>query len=202
MGGCSALMKNLLVGLPLIIASLAGVSFANEIALFETQSAVASFVGEESPCVRTLTGIFASNHIERPQKAPVSGAFISIKKENYCAGTLLLDAVGVPVFNASEFTVKGNLKQAALNATFPVFDFVTNAQVMIAVKLSWTNAGRAVRAWSLTSDDFLFIVAKEAKKTYLATASGQVSSDNENFTPSPSQNGVVSVDDNLFIIRE
>lgn len=194
-------MKKLLVSLFFFIWTLTGTSFANEIALFETQSAVASFVAEESACVRTLTSVFASNHIERPQKTPESGAFISIRKENFCTATLLLDAIGVPVFNANEFTVKGNLKQAALNASFPVFDFVTNAQIMIAVKLSWKNVGRAIRSWSLTSDDFIFIVAKEATKTYLATASGQVSNGTENFTPTPSQNGVISVDNNLFVIR-
>jgi hypothetical protein len=185
-----------------LIWSLTGTSFANEIALFETQSAVASFVAEESACVRTLTSVFASNHIERPQQTPVSGAFISIRKENFCTAILLFDAIGVPVFNSSEFTVKGNLKQASLNASFPVFDFVTNAQIMVAVKLSWTNVRRAIRSWSLTSDDFIFIVAKEATKTYLATASGQVFNGTENFTPTPSQNGVISVDDNLFVIRE
>lgn len=194
-------MKKLLVSLFFFIWTLTGTSFANEIALFETQSAVASFVAEESACVRTLTSVFASNHIERPQKTPESGAFISIRKENFCTATLLLDAIGVPVFNANEFTVKGNLKQAALNASFPVFDFVTNAQIMIAVKLSWKNVGRAIRSWSLTSDDFIFIVAKEATNTYLATASGQVSNGTENFTPTPSQNGVISVDNNLFVIR-
>lgn len=194
-------MKTLFVSLFFFIWSLTGTAFANEIALFETQSAVASFVAEESACVRTLTNVFASNHIERPQKMPESGAFISIRKENFCTATLLLDAIGVPVFNADEFTVKGNLKQASLNASFPVFDFVTNAQIMIAVKLSWKNVGRAIRSWSLTSDDFIFIVAKEATKTYLATASGQVSNGTENFTPTPSQNGVISVDNNLFVIR-
>ena len=195
-------MKRLVVCLLALIWSLTGTSFANEIALFETQSAVASFVAEESACVRTLTSVFASNHIERPQQTPVSGAFISIRKENFCTAILLLDAIGVPVFNSSEFTVKGNLKQASLNASFPVFDFVTNAQIMVAVKLSWTNVSRAIRSWSLTSDDFIFIVAKEATKTYLATASGQVFNGTENFTPTPSQNGVISVDDNLFVIRE
>jgi hypothetical protein len=195
-------MKKSFVSLFLFSWSLTGTSFANEIALFETQSAVASFVAEESSCIRTLTSVFASNHIERPEKTPVSGAFVSIRKENFCTATLLLDGIGAPVFTSSEFTVKGNLKQAALNASFPVFDFVTNTQVMIAVKLSWTNIGRAIRSWSLTSDDFVFMVAKEATKTYLATASGQVSTGAENFTPYPSQNGVVSVDDNLFVIRK
>ncbi len=195
-------MMKLFVCLFLSTWTLTGTAFANEIALFETQSAVASFVAEESACVRTLTSVFASNHIQRPQKTPESGAFISIRKENFCTATLLLDAIGVPVFNAREFTVKGNLKQASLNASFPVFDFVTNAQIMIAVELSWKNVGRAIRSWSLTSDDFIFIVAKEATKTYLATASGQVSNGLENFTPTPSQNGVVSVDNNLFVIRK
>lgn len=123
-------MKRLVVCLLAVIWSLTGTSFANDIALFETQSAVASFVAEESSCVRTLTNVFASNHIERPQQTPVSGAFISIRKENFCTATLLLDAIGVPVFNSTEFTVKGNLKQASLNASFPAFDFVTNTQIM------------------------------------------------------------------------
>jgi hypothetical protein len=195
-------MKKSLLSLFCFIWSLTGTSFANEIALFETQSAVASFVADESSCIRTLTSVFASNHIERPEKTPVSGAFISIRKENFCTAALLLDGIAAPVFTSSEFTVKGNLKQATLNASFPVFDFVTNTQIVIAVKLSWKNVGRAIRSWSLTSDDFIFIVAKEATKTYLATASGQVSSGTENFTPNPSQNGVVSFDDNLFVIRE
>ena len=195
-------MMKLFGCLILLTWTLTGTASANEIALFETQSAVASFVAEESACVRTMTNVFAGNHIERPQKTPQSGAFISIKKENFCTATLLLDAVGVPVFNANEFTVKGNLKQASLNASFPVFDFVTNAQIMIAVKLTWTNVGRAIRSWSLTSDDFIFIVAKEAARTFLATASGQVFNGTENLTPTPSQNGVVSVDDNLFVIRD
>jgi hypothetical protein len=195
-------MKKSLRSLIFFIWSLTGTSFANEIALFETQSAVASFVADESSCIRTLTSVFASNHIERPEKTPVSGAFISIRKENFCTAMLLLDAIAAPVFTSSEFTVKGNLKQAALNASFPVFDFVTNTQIVIAVTLSWKNVGRAIRSWSLTSDDFIFIVAKEATKTYLATAFGQVSSGTENFTPNPSQNGVVSFDDNLFVIRE
>lgn len=195
-------MMKLFRCLILLTWTLTGTASANEIALFETQSAVASFVAEESACVRTLTSVFASNHIERPRKTPESGAFISIRKENFCTASLLLDAIGVPVFNANEFTVKGNLKQASLNASFPVFDFVTNTHIIVAVKLSWTNAGRAIRSWSLTSDDFIFIVAKEAAKTFLATASGQVFNGTENFTPNPSQNGVVSVDDNLFIIRE
>ena len=195
-------MKKVLIGLSLWIGAAIGTCFANEIALFDTQTAVASFVAEDSPCVRTLTNVFVSNHIERPQKTPESGAFISIKKENFCAATLLFDAVGVPVFNGSEFTVKANLKQASLNASFPVFDFVTNAQILIGVNLRWNNVGRAVRSWSLSSDDFIFIVAKEATKTYQAIASGQVFNGNENFTPNPSQNGVVSVDNNLFVIRE
>src|SRR6185295_16442720 len=192
-------MMRLFRCLILLTWTLTGTASANEIALFETQSAVASFVAEESACVRTLTSVFASNHIERPRKTPESGAFISIRKENFCTASLLLDAIGVPVFNANEFTVKGNLKQASLNASFPVFDFVTNTHILVAVKLSWTNVGRAIRSWSLTSDDFIFIVAKEAAKTFLATASGQVFNGTENFTPNPSQNGVVSVDDNLFI---
>ena len=114
----------------------------------------------------------------------------------------MLDEIGVPIFHSNEFTVKGNLKQAALNASFPVFDFVTNTQMMIAVKLSWTNVDRATRSWSLTSDDFIFIVEKHANKTYGASASGEVYSGGENFTSTPSQNAVISVDDNLFVIRE
>lgn len=195
-------MNKFLVCLALAIWFSTGTSFANEIAVFETRSAGASFVAEESLCVRTLTHVFVSSHIERPAQTPVSGAFITIKKENFCTATLLLDAIAAPVFNAHEFTVKGNIKQALLNASFPVFDFVTNAQILIAVQLRWQNVGRAVRSWSLTSDDFIFIVAKEATKTYLATASGEISSGAENFTPHPSQNGVVSVDDNLFVIRQ
>jgi hypothetical protein len=175
--------------------------FANEIAQFETQSAVANFVGEESACERTLVAVFVSNHIERPEKTPVSGAFISIKKENFCTGTTLMDAVGAPVFNANEFTVKGSLKQAWLRAAFSVFDFIANNHFPIAVDLSWRSTGRAVRSWSLTSDDFIFIVAKEARKSYLANASGQISNGIENFTPDPSQNGVIGADDNLFVIR-
>ena len=175
--------------------------FANEIARFETQSAVANFVGEESACERTFVHVFVSNHIERPEKTPVSGGFISIKKENFCTGTTLMDVVGAPVFNSNEFTVKGNLKQASLRAAFPVFDFIANNHFMIAVDLSWRSTGRAVRSWSLTSDDFVFIVAKEATKSYLANASGQISNGIENFTPDASQNGVISADRSLFVIR-
>src|SRR5262245_38562212 len=81
-GGRAKRMSKLFVNLLAVILCWAEVSFANEVALFETQSAVASFVAEESACVRTLTNVFASNHIERPQKTPASGAFLSITKQN------------------------------------------------------------------------------------------------------------------------
>ena len=186
----------------LLLGSLSETAFSNEVALFETQSAVASFVSAESACVQTFTHVFASTHIERQERAPVSGAFISIKKENVCTKTILIDAIGAPVFELGEFWVKGNIKQATLNTSFQAFEFVANAQIVVTINLKWSNLGRALRSWSMSSDDFVFIVAKEAIKTYLASASGQVSIDTQNLTPAASQNAAVSIDKNLFVIRE
>jgi hypothetical protein len=194
-------MKALFICVSLII-SLSRSAFSNEVALFETESAVASFVAAESECVQTFTNVFVSNHIERHERIPVAGAFLSIKRENICTKAVLVDAVGAPVLQATAFSVKGNIKRATLESSFQAFEFVTNSEITVVVNLKWSNLGRATRSWSMTSDDFIFIVAKEATKTYLASASGQVSIGGENFTPAASQNATISLDKNLFVIRE
>ena len=175
---------------------------ANEVAMFQTDSAVASFVSVDSPCVTTSANVFASNHIKRFDQISTSGAFITVKRRDHCNGIDLIDAVGVPLFQANEFVLNKSLKAASLVADIAVHDFVSGMNLPARINLKWSKTSRLIRAWTLTSDDFVFIVAKQATKTYFATAGGEISLANEQFTPNATQNAAISADDNMFVIRQ
>lgn len=193
-------MKRIIL-LAIWIGVCEGTSQANEVALFETASAVGSFISFDAPCVTTTTSVFASKHIVRFDDTLTAGAFVTVHRRDHCEGVDLIDAVGAPVFAANEFIVSKNLKGASLAAIVTVHDFVSGAMLPLRMNLRWSGTSRLIRSWTISSDDFVFIVAKEATKTYLATASGEIALAGENFTPNPSQNAAVSGDENMFVIR-
>jgi hypothetical protein len=183
------------------VVLIEGAAHANEVAFFQTDSAVADFISIDAPCITTSASVFASNQILRFDQTATSGAFITVHRRDHCSGVDLIDAVGAPVFLADEFVVAKNRKGASLNALIAIHDFVSGTTLPVHVQLKWTRTSRLIRSWTLSRDDFVFIVAKEANKTYLATVSGAITASSENFTPYSTQNAAISGDQNMFVIR-
>lgn len=158
---------------------------------FRGQVADASFTSfDPSGCIQTDVGVFPSEGVSGSPPGPGgsgSGVGMFISVFDHCNGTQLLAADGFTELPDPEFQVFGQLESATLNATVPLFDFVSGTEFSVSVVLIWTGNGPLTReSGSFRSHSPGCSFHSRFRGTFRpAYISGSVWDGVTNFTPDP-----------------
>jgi len=153
---------------------------------FRGQAAEAFF---ESTSGTVLTDVFVhADNTLSGNTASSAEAFVEISQCDLSTGMPVLAAFGETSLTGSVFQVNTSLTSGSLNATIPVFDFVSGSGFNVTVAESWTGSGPLARFIMTSSFHTLgFTNVEHINATSRnATAAGSVSDGTTNFTPNPS----------------
>ena len=131
-------------------------------------------------CIETFV------EVDGTQSGTSPTADVFIGQFNNCTGTLLLSAFG-STLNPT-FQVSNKLDSASLSATISVTDFVSGSTFNVAVSVAWTSTsaiGHEIQTFHFHTKGFTENGHFNADFRD-ANASGTVSDETTNFTPSPS----------------
>lgn len=189
--------KRLLVAL--ILALFAATSFlprsasAGDNFKFSGNSADAFFsMTDNSGCVVTFVGVFANQGKFQSPPGPGSTSSFAdmfIDQFDFCTETSLLSAFGSISLDNGAFEIDRSLTSATLNATIPVFDFISGTEFNVSVDLVWTGIGELSRGTfhSHFKSPGCIINERFNGSFRSGEASGTVSDGVTNFTPNPSE---------------
>jgi hypothetical protein len=148
---------------------------------------------DPNPCVEFQVGLIASD--EMLKLSPDGGPETRVQTVLVVAGTDICENIDFVHGTGSTevqaaFHVTGNLSTAALRATVPVFDLVSQQVINFDVNLTWTATGKPVvhhGTETIRDEDLdIFVTAHFPGKLAPAVASGTVVAFGVNFTPEPS----------------
>jgi hypothetical protein len=147
------------------------------------QSASAGF-NRTDGCITTSVIVLAGQQISGPGRTTF--AVVLIDSRNTCTDTLLVFGGGTA--SGVNFRMDPQLKKAAVHASVPFDDIVSNSTFNVQVDMVWTGTGALERG----QDQFTFedegftIIAHSVGAARDATASGAVASASTTFVPAGS----------------
>jgi hypothetical protein len=157
---------------------------------FNGMSADAAFSGiDPSGCVDTYVHVFGAElALKREPGRPVGGplAEVYLYQSNLCTFETLRQTFGQT--DDAVFDADGAMNETRLRATIPTVDFISNAEVLVEVDVTWTGTGERVSASQRERLKFPGSMVTEWFKGVLreAAATGTVVVDGENLTPNES----------------
>ncbi len=135
-------------------------------------------------CIDTF--VFVDGFQNTFNKQTISGADVFIGQFDSCTNTQLLGASGFT--DNPNFQIDKKLLSASLSATISVTDFVSGSTFNVAVSVAWTSTsaiGHEIQTFHFHTKGFTENGHFNADFRD-ANASGTVSDETTNFTPSPS----------------
>jgi len=192
-------IRKVLVVFALVVAmfSQSSIVSAADVYKFKGYSAAAYFSATDpSGCIVTGGTVFVFENISHSPPGPGSfstDVLIDFFKEDQCTHTPLMSASNRAPAENVEFHVAGNLDSATLQATVPMFDYVTNTAFDLTVDLTWIGTSTLGHQSSQYKLNFqgCHINLKNNSAFRYAEASGTVSDETTNFTPLPSTQGSI-----------
>jgi len=152
---------------------------------------------DESCCVGTFVGVFANKGKNQSPPGPGSSSAFAdmyIDQYDFCNEISLMSAFGGTSLGNGAFQINRDLNSAALNATIPVYDYVSGTGFDVNVNLVWTGIGALSRGTfhSHSKSPGCVINDRFSGSSRFAQATGSVSDGVTNFTPNPSGDGHLS----------
>ena len=152
---------------------------------------------DPSGCIYTDVSVFATEQIVSAQPgrgSSFSGASLFISQYDACTGTQLLAADGYLPLADPDLQISRQLDSASLNATVPMFDYVSNSTFDVTVSLNWTAISSVGRQVSHNSYQFSGCkISSHLNSTFrFAEVTGGVTDGVTDFTPAPPVDATIS----------